>query len=160
MLAIQRNGSMKRYRSVLSLVLAAIAVFLVSCGGAPVAKGPLYSPTQLAQIQKYSVDVENLRARMLDIPPLVQQGEWTDVQSYIHGPLGELRTKMSNLARMLEPKKARPAALATARAVFGHLNQIDEATITNDSRKAFLNYNEALKDFDAFLNLIPSGEDG
>ncbi len=160
MLAIQRNGSMKRYRSVLSLMLAAIAVFLVSCGGAPAAKGPLYSPTQLAQIQKYSVDVENLRARMLDIPPLVQQGQWTDVQSYIHGPLGELRTKMSNLARMLEPKQARPAALATAKAVFGHLNQIDEATITNDSRKAFLNYNEALKDFDAFLNLIPSGEDG
>lgn len=160
MLAIQKNRVMKRYRSVLSLVLAAIAVFLVSCGGAPVAKGPLYSSTQLAQIQKYSADVEELRARMLDIPPLVQQEKWTDVQSYIHGPLGELRFKLSNMARLLEPKKDRPAALAAAKAVFGHLNQIDEATIATDSRKAFLNYNEALKDFDAFLNLIPTGEDG
>lgn len=160
MLTIQSNRVMKRYRSVLSLVLAAIAVFLVSCGGAPVAKGPLYSSTQLAQIQKYSTDVEDLRARMLDIPPLVQQERWTDVQSYIHGPLGELRFKLSNMARLLEPKQARPAALAAAKAVFGHLNQIDEATLTTDSRKAFLNYNEALKDFDAFLKLIPTGEDG
>lgn len=160
MLAIQRNRAMKRYRSVLSLVLVAIAVFLVSCGGAPVAKGPLYTSTQLAQIQKSTADVEDLRARMLDIPPLVQQGKWTDVQSYIHGPLGELRVKLSNLARLLEPKKARPAALAAVKDVFGHLNQIDEATVTTDARKAFLNYNEALKDFDAFLSLIPTGEDG
>ncbi|WP_448596285.1 photosystem II protein PsbQ [Thermoleptolyngbya sp.] len=150
----------KWYRSVLSLVLVAIALLSIGCSSAPVAKGPLYSPEQLAQIEKYVSDVDALRVRMQEIPPLVQKKQWVDVQTFIHGPLGELRAKMTRLARLLEPEKAQPAALDAAKAVFGHLTAIDEATETGDSQKALLNYNEALRDFQVFLDLMPTTQDG
>lgn len=147
---------MKGFRSVLMLLVAALAVFMVSCSGQPVAKGPLYTTDQLTQIETSLATVQDLRERMLEIPALVQKGDWNDVQTYIHGPLGELRVKMSNLARQLRPEKAQKEALQAAREVFEHLNTIDEATVTNDRIKALKNYNEALRDFDAFLNLIPT----
>lgn len=146
----------KRYQTILSLLLVVVAVFLVSCGSPkPVAKGPTYTTAQLQEIQKYADDVQEMRDRLLGIPPLVQQERWVDVQSYIHGPLGEMRSRMSRLARSLEPKLQK-SALSTANDVFEHLNLIDEATQTRDNRKALLNYNEALKDFDAFLQYLPS----
>lgn len=146
---------MKRYRSVLSLLLAAIAIFLVSCGNpTPTVKGPTYTPAQLEEIQTSATSVKEFRDKMLSIPPLVQQQEWVDLSSYIHGPLGELRFRMVRLARLLEPK-LQPTALKVAKDVFGHLNLIDEAAQSFDAKKAFLNYNEALKDFDAFLKLLP-----
>lgn len=146
---------MMRYRAVLSVILAAIAVFLVSCSSpAPTVKGPTYTPQQLEQIQNYLTDVEELRDRLLEIPPLVQKQQWVDVQTFIHGPLGELRFKMGKLARSLEPK-VQKQALEAAQEVFEHLILIDEATLTRDNRKALFNYNETLKDFDAFLSLVP-----
>ncbi|GAB4136914.1 MAG: hypothetical protein Fur0046_10710 [Cyanobacteria bacterium J069] len=150
----------KWYRSVISLVLVAIAVVSIGCSSAPVAKGPLYSSEQLAQIEKYASEVDTLRVRLQEIPPLIQKKEWIDVQSFLHGPLGELRFKMTTLARQLEPKKARPAALEAAKAVFGHVIAIDEAAQTGDSQKALLNYNEALRDFQVFLDLIPTTQNG
>lgn len=157
---MDRIRSMKGFRSVLMLLVAAIAIFLVSCGGQPVAKGPLYTTEQLAQIETSLETVQELRDRMLEIPVLVQKGDWNDVQAYIHGPLGELRFKMSTLARQLRPEKAQTEALQAARDVFEHLNIIDEATVTNDRIKALKNYNEALRDFDVFLNLIPDTQAG
>jgi photosystem II protein PsbQ len=146
---------MVNYRSVLSVILAAIAVFLISCSSpTPVAKGPTYTTVQLEQIQNYAAEVNALRDRLLEIPPLVQQQRWRDVQTFIHGPLGELRFKMTKLARSLEPK-TQTAALESAKDVFEHLILIDEATQTRDSRKALLNYNRALEDFATFLKYVP-----
>ncbi|MCU0526702.1 MAG: photosystem II protein PsbQ [Elainella sp. Prado103] len=147
---------MARYRSILALILVMITTFLVSCGNpAPKIKGPLYSTTQLEQIQRYTEDVQVLRDQMLEIPPLVQQQKWVDVGSFIHGPLGELRVRMSRLARTLVPKE-QEKALAAAKEVFEHLNAIDEAAQTRDTTKALSNYNEALRDFETFFGLIPS----
>lgn len=146
---------MKLYRSILSLFLAAIAIFLVGCGGPQVAKGPLYSPEQLAQIEKYVADVQEMRDDLLAIPPLVQQQNWVDVQSYIHGPLGEMRQRLFRLANSLEPK-VRTKAVQASREVFEHLNAIDEATVERNAPKALKNYNETLKDFDAFLKYVPA----
>jgi len=151
---------MKGFRSVLMVLVAAIAIFMVSCSSQPVVKGPLYSTEQLAQIETSVATVQELRDRMLEIPVLVQKGDWNDVQTYIHGPLGELRFKMSNLARQLRPEKAQKEALQAARDVFEHLNIIDEATVTNDRIKALKNYNEALRDFDTFLDFIPTTQAG
>jgi photosystem II protein PsbQ len=146
---------MRRYRAILSVLFAAIAVFLVSCSApTQTAKGPIYTPEQIAQIQIYVADVQEMRDRLLAIPPLVQQRKWVDVQSFIHGPLGEMRIRMTRLARSLEPK-VQKNALQAAKDVFEHLILIDEATQTGDDRKALLNYNLALQDFDTFLKYVP-----
>jgi photosystem II protein PsbQ len=147
---------MFRFRSILALALAAITVFLVSCSGAPVAKGPLYSDAQLEQIQVYKAGVDTLRDRLLELPAKVQAEDWTEVSSFIHGDLGELRTRMSGLARNLAPKKTQTAALAAAKDVFGHLNEIDEAATERNPSKALKNYNAALQDFEVYLKYLPS----
>ncbi|HEY9699182.1 MAG TPA: photosystem II protein PsbQ [Trichocoleus sp.] len=147
---------MLRYRSILTLILVAITTLLISCSNpTPTVEGPLYTSAQLEQIQKYTDDLQIFRDRMLELPPLVQKDAWTDVASFIHGPLGELRATMSRLARTLEPTKQKQA-LTASKEVFEHLILIDEASQSRDRTKALRNYNEALKDFDAFLNLIPS----
>ncbi|NJO80385.1 MAG: photosystem II protein PsbQ [Cyanobacteria bacterium RM1_2_2] len=147
---------MARYRSILAFFLVIITTFLVSCGNpTPTAKGPLYTTAQLEQIQQSAEDIQRLRDRMLEIPPLVQEENWVDVISFIHGPLGELRAKMSRLARSLTPK-AQKTALDAARDVFEHLNAIDSAAQARDTAKALSNYNEALKDFQTFFDLLPS----
>jgi photosystem II protein PsbQ len=146
---------MFRFRSLLSLVLVAITVFLVSCGGAPVAKGPLYSNAQLQQIQTYAAGVNTLRDRLIELPPKIQAEDWVEVGSFLHGDLGELRARMSRLARTLAPKKAQTAALAAAQEVFEHLNAIDEAVLERDTSKALKNYNAAIQDFDVFLDYLP-----
>lgn len=147
---------MARYRSILAFILVIITTFLVSCGNpTPKAQGPLYTTAQLEQIQRYSEDVQVLRDRMLEIPPLVQQQKWVDVGSFIHGPLGELRVRMSRLSRTLVPKEQKKA-LTAAQEVYEHLNAIDEAAQARDTTKALSNYNGAIRDFEAFFSLIPS----
>lgn len=147
---------MARYRSILAFILVIITTFLVSCGNpTPTAKGPLYTTTQLERIQQSAEEVQRLRDQMLEIPPLVQKQEWGNVISFIHGPLGELRIKMSQLARSLTPK-AQKTAQDAARDVFEHLNEIDTAAQARDTTQALRNYNEALRDFQTFFDLLPS----
>jgi photosystem II protein PsbQ len=147
---------MFRFRSILALALVAITVFLVSCGGAPVAKGPLYSDAQLEQVQVAAAGVDRLRDRLLELPAMVQAEDWTEVSSFIHGDLGELRARMARLARTLAPEKTQTAALAAAKDVFGHLNELDEAATERNGTKALKNYNEALKDFEVYLKYLPT----
>jgi photosystem II protein PsbQ len=147
---------MFRLRSILALALVAITVFLVSCGGAPVAKGPLYSNAQLQQIQSYAAGVDKLRDRLIELPPMIQAEDWVEVGSFIHGDLGELRARMSRLARTLAPEKTQTAALEAAKDVFGHLNELDEAAAARDTNKALKNYNAALQDFEVFLKYLPT----
>ncbi|NJO43682.1 MAG: photosystem II protein PsbQ [Cyanobacteria bacterium CRU_2_1] len=150
---------MVRFRSILAAVLAVILIVFV-IGSYPAeaakAKAPYtYTPEQLEQINRSTADLQELRDRLLELPPLIQQNDWVDVKNFIHGPLGELRAKMVRLSRNLAPD-AQKAATKTAKDVFGHLIAIDEAANSLDSTKAFRNYNELLKDFDAFFQLIPA----
>lgn len=142
------------YRSLLSLLLVGVTIFLVSCGGTPEVKTISYSSADLEQIQKYAGDIQELRDRLLEIPPLVRRQRWRDIETFVHGPLGELRFKMNGLSRFLAPS-VQEEARSYSKNVFGHLVRIDEAAQTRDARQVLKNYNDALEDFDAFLALIP-----
>ena len=145
---------MARYRSILTFILVVLTTVLVSCGSPTVAKGPLYTAAQLEQIQRYSTDIQTLRDRMGELSTLIEAEQWNDVESFIHGPLGELRARMGRLARSLEPK-VQKGAQNSAKEVFNHLIAIDEAAQARDSDKATENYREALRDFESFFKLIP-----
>lgn len=146
----------QRFRSILALVLVVISTFLVSCSSPKeVVKKVTYTPAQVEQIQHYVADIQELRDRMLRIPPLVQREDWSGVKSIIHGPLGDLRFKMINVSRLLDPT-AQEDARTSSKEIFGHLVKIDEAAQVQDKSKALKNYNDALADFDAFLKLIPN----
>ena len=146
---------MARYRSILSLIIVIVATFLVSCGSPTVAKAPpTYTAAQIEQIQQYVPDMVALRDRMSELQMLIKRRDWIDVSNFIHGPLGELRLKMTYVTRNLLPKDQAQASEAT-RDLFDHLVKIEQAAASGDAPRATLNYREALGDIDTFLQVVP-----
>jgi photosystem II protein PsbQ len=109
---------------------------------------------QLAKIQLASKGVATLEGRLSELSALIDQKDWNNVRSFIHGPLGELRTRMVGVARELLPAQ-RQQALEIGKEIFVHLNKIDAAAADNNQVLAASNYSEALKDFAAFDALLP-----
>lgn len=146
---------MARYRSILSLILLIVATFLVSCSSPSAAKAPpTYTAAQVEQVQQYVPDLVALRDRMNEIPTLIQRRNWVDVSNFIHGPLGELRLKMTYITRNLLPKDQESARQAT-RDLFNDLVKIEQAAEESNSQAALRSYQAALADINKFLQLVP-----
>jgi photosystem II protein PsbQ len=132
---------MSLFRPLISLLLVLVSVLVVSCGDGAQVKAPTYSAAQLTQIQTTSKNV-------------IQERDWNNVKSFIHGPLGDIRTRMSGLSREFLPG-TKEQALKISKEIFEHLNKIDAAAGDNDYKLAIRNYGEALKDLASFQQLIP-----
>lgn len=149
---------MAKYRSVLSVLLAFALVLLLNLGAVAEAKTKAkpatYTPEQLELIQGYADELAAARDRLPELATLIQSQDWTFTRNFIHGPYGELRTTMLNLARNLLPSAQEPARKA-AKAVFDNLVAIDQAAQDQNYKVAIRNYAETLRDFEAFLQLIP-----
>jgi photosystem II protein PsbQ len=146
---------MSFFRPLLSLLLAFVAVFIVSCSDGQV-KAPTYTPDQIVKIEAAKANVTALRDRFPELATLIEERNWNDVKSFIHGPLGEIRSRMSGLSRQLLPE-AQEKALAASKEMFLHLNKIDQAADLNDYTLAIRNYAEAVKDFNTFSSFLPQG---
>jgi photosystem II protein PsbQ len=146
---------MIRHRSILALILAFVAVVLVSCGSPTAMKPPTYTPTQIEQLQSYKADLQVMRDRFPELATLLTRREWTSAKNFIHGPLGELRRKMSLVSRNLLPTDQKQAQ-KISQDIFDHLVKIDQAADNTDFTLAIRNYNEVIGDLDAFFQLIPS----
>ncbi len=146
---------MVRSRSILSLILAIVAVFIVSCGSPTVAKvPPTYTPAQIEQIQEYTPTLLALRDRMSEIPVLIQQRDWIGVRNFIHGPLGELRLKMTYVTRNLLPSEQETARQIT-RKLFDDLVKVEQSIEQNSTTGAVRNYQAAFADINKFVDLVP-----
>jgi photosystem II protein PsbQ len=145
---------MSLFRPLISILLAVVSVLVVSCSDASQAKAPTYSAAQLVQIQVANKNITTLSDRLPELAAMIQKRDWNNVKSFIHGPLGEIRTRMSGLSRELLPG-SKEQALAVSKEIFVHLNQIDAAAGNNDYANAIRNYGEAIKDFASFAKLIP-----
>jgi photosystem II protein PsbQ len=146
---------MARFRPILGVILAAIATFIVSCGGAAPKQPLTYTPEILQRVEIYSAPVNDLRERFPELQSYIQDKDWVNVSSFIHGPLGEMRAQMNRLAATLLPKDAEQAQ-QLAKEVYVHLERLDQAAAENNQVIVGQEYRNALDDFDAFLNLIPS----
>ncbi len=146
---------MSRLRSLLSLVLVLVTTILVSCSSPQVEIPTTYSPEKIAQLQVYVNPIAVARDGMEErLQGLIADQNWVDTQTYIHGPLGQLRRDMLGLASSLLPKD-QDKAKTLAKEVFGHLERLDAAAKDRNGSQAKIQYQEALADFDAFLNLLP-----
>jgi photosystem II protein PsbQ len=146
---------MPRLRSILSIILVLVTTFLVSCSGPQATIPTTYSPAKIEQLQVYVQPIQEFRDRMSVLEDLIASKNWVDTRTYIHGPLGQLRQSMLGLSRSLLPKDQDKAA-QLAKNLFVHFERIDAAAKEKDSSLAVAQYQDALEDFDAFLNLIPS----
>lgn len=139
----------------LPLILVLVVTFLTACGGSPEAKvPPTYTAEKIAQLQQYAGPITAARQRMPELAILILKKEWIDVENFIHGPLGQVRGSMGFISRNLLPKDQDTAKQA-AKELFVHLEKIDTAAKANRVDIAEQQFAEALKDFDAFLDLIP-----
>ena len=145
---------MSLFRPLISILLVFISVFVVSCSDGSQAKAPTYSAAQLVQIQTSAKNVTALTSRLPELATMIQKRDWNNVKSFIHGPLGEIRTRLSGLSRELLPG-TKEQAVAVSKEIFVHLNKIDEAAGNNDYPGAIRNYGEALKDIATFSDLLP-----
>lgn len=146
---------MARFRPLLGVILAAIATFIVSCGGSPPQQPLTYTPEVLNQVQIYTPGVVALRQRFPELEEYIQRENWVDVQSFIHGPMGELRARMNRLASTLLPDDEKQAK-SIAEDLYVHLERLDSAAQDNNQVLAGKEYRSALDDFDAFLDLVPA----
>lgn len=146
---------MARFRPILGVILAAIATLIVSCGGAAPKPPATYTPEILQKVQLYAPAVSDLRERLPELEAYIQDKDWVNIGSFIHGPLGEMRTQMNRLAATLLPKDAAQAKLL-AKEVYVHLERLDQAAADNNQVIAGQEYRNAIDDFDVFLDLVPS----
>ncbi len=144
---------MSFFRPLISFFLVCIAVLVVSCSDGNV-KAPTYSAETLTRIQLASAGVEKIKERLPELESYIDKQDWNNIRSFIHGPLGDLRTRMVGISKELLPAD-RTKSLELGKEVFGHLNKIDTAAADNNQAIAATNYTEALKDLAAFNALLP-----
>jgi photosystem II protein PsbQ len=146
---------MTRPRSIFASMMALLMVFLVSCSSGTAAKVPTtYTTAQIQQIQRYVPAITELRSRMDTLETFIQKRKWTDIRTYIHGPLGDLRGAMKVVSDSLLPKSQQQADALT-KSLFADLVNLDIAAKDVNYPKVLSSYQKAVKDFDAFLQLIP-----
>ncbi|XHX80512.1 MAG: photosystem II protein PsbQ [Stenomitos frigidus ULC029] len=147
---------MVTYRSVIAFVLMLLTTMLVSCSSVTEVKPLSYTTAQVEEIQTYAGDLLELRDRLPELADLVQKENWTFVRNFIHGPLGELRTKMIYLSRNLLPTDQAKAD-ALAKEAFQSLVALDAAAEKADYKVAVRNLSKTVEGLNEFLELVPKG---
>jgi len=145
---------MTRPRSIFALMMAFLMAFLVSCSSVEAKVPTTYTTAQIQQIQRYVPTLTEFRSRMDKLGTLIQQRNWVDTRTYIHGPLGDLRNTMKTVSASLLPKSQQQAVDLT-KSLFTELVNIDLAAKDLDYAKVTTSYQKAVNDFDTFLQLIP-----
>ena len=145
---------MTRPRSIFALMMAFLMAFLVSCSSVEAKVPTTYTTAQIQQIQRYVPNLTEFRSRMDKLGTLIQQRNWVDTRTYIHGPLGDLRNTMKTVSASLLPKSQQQAVDLT-KSLFTELVNIDLAAKDLDYAKVTASYQKAVNDFDTFLQLIP-----
>ncbi|ACK68667.1 photosystem II protein PsbQ [Gloeothece citriformis PCC 7424] len=146
---------MPRLRSILSILLVLITTLLVSCSDAPKAQIPTtYSPAKIEQLQVFVEPIKEAREELSELKGYIADLNWVDTRTFIHGPLGQLRQNMLKLSRELLPRDQKEAT-ELAKRLFGDFERIDAAAKDRNAYQAQVQFQEAIRDFDAFLDLIP-----
>jgi photosystem II protein PsbQ len=145
---------MKAFRSVLALLLAVVAVVLVSCGSPKATVPPTYEPEQIAIIQQYATGINEMRDRLPELEPLIRSRRPMEIRALIRGPLGELRAALGNIEQTLLPSDRRQTH-STANDLIKHLENLDSAASTGRYNQASDEYQAVVKDFDRYLDLLP-----
>ncbi|MBE9077224.1 photosystem II protein PsbQ [Romeria aff. gracilis LEGE 07310] len=147
---------MRRYRSVVALILAAIATFIVSCGPNTAAEPPTYTPEKVTQLRNYTRRLLTAQDRLPELAGYINKEDWVNVNNFTHGPLGDLREQMARLTNQLLPQD-QDKAKVLSKEVLGHLQKIDDASDARSYERAAEQYSEFRSDLQVLLDLLPVG---
>jgi photosystem II protein PsbQ len=141
-------------RSILPVILVLITTLLVSCGGAVAKAPPTYTPEKLQLIETYSIPIKEAQEKMSTLKDFIDEENWVNTRTFIHGPLGGLRKEMGTVSRSLLPDDEKKADVL-AKDLFARFEALDAAAQEKDSGAVVSQYKAALKDLNSFLDLIP-----
>ncbi|MEO1591552.1 MAG: photosystem II protein PsbQ [Cyanobacteria bacterium J06632_22] len=148
----------KWYRSLMAIVLVAIATLSVSCGGSTVQAPPTYTPEKIAQIQIYAGRLTKSQERLPELLSYIDKENWANIDNFIHGPLGELRTQMLRLSgQLLEAEKQQVVALADD--IAADLEGMSVAVEEFNQSQAYATFDAFEGDFAALIDVIPTEPD-
>ncbi|MEM6500418.1 MAG: hypothetical protein AAF685_01110 [Cyanobacteria bacterium P01_C01_bin.89] len=150
---------MIRVRAWLMVLIGAIATVVVGCSSADSAAEAAKAAAQAANLEIYVPAVVELRDRFPEVEPAFAKKKWRDIQTFVHGPLGELRERMARVSRNLPKDQQKLAAKATGD-LFESLLAMDEAAGRFNYVDAEKEYEKAIVALDAFLDLVPSSPTG
>jgi len=139
---------------VVGVLLAVVATFLVSCSSGPAAVAPTYTPEKISQLQNYVNRIEMVRERLPELENYIEKDNWINVNSFTHGPLGQLRSELVRLSNQLLPADQSKAKMLSED-ILGHLEKIDEASQRRSYTDAIAQYREFSDDVEALLSIVP-----
>ena len=145
---------MKIFRPILSLILVLATTLLVSCGSSEVAAPPTYTPEKLQKVSTYRIPLDIARDRLAELGDSIDNKDWVNADSFLHGPLGSIRRDLTYLSKALLPDEQEPA-LNLAKDIFKHFENIDVAVAEKDYSIASSQYREVVADLDTYASLIP-----
>ncbi|RFP59709.1 MAG: photosystem II protein PsbQ [Limnothrix sp. CACIAM 69d] len=145
---------MIRLRSALLALVMAATIAFAGLSFAPAAQAETYTSAQKAQIEIFVPGVQELRDRLPEVERFIEGKRWRDIQTFVHGPLGELRERLSRISRRLKGSD-RATAEAAAKDLSKHLVALDEFAGKFDYKRAGAEYLESVQAFDRFLNVVP-----
>lgn len=149
---------MKIFRPILSLILVFATTLLVSCSGPSASAPPSYNAARMQKIATYRIPVDVAQQRLSELGQFIIDEDWTNVESFIHGPLGLVRRDMTYLSNALIPDD-QDEALELAKDIFRHFEDIDAAAQVKSYSQSVNEYKQLVSDFDVYLQLIPDGKD-
>lgn len=149
---------MKIFRPILSLILVLATTLLVSCGGPTASAPPTYTPEKLEKIKTYRIPLDIARERLPELGNAIANENWSDADSFLHGPLGLIRRDLTYLSNALLPDEQEPA-LNVAKDIFKHFENIDAAVNDKNYTVAIDQYKEVTSDLDVYASLIPQAEE-
>jgi photosystem II protein PsbQ len=145
-----------RFKAIVAVVLALFASFWVQTASyAAKAKPPKYTAAQIEQVQRYAASAAELQNRLDELQTLIDQENWTFVRNLLRGPYGELRTITGRVVRNLQGPDRKAAQQAEDR-LFKDLVSLDAAALEQNYEQAVKSYSAVVKDWDAFLSLVPN----
>ena len=145
---------MRIFRPILSLILVLATTILVSCGGSTVSAPPTYTPEKLQKVATYRIPFDIARDRISELGEYIDNEDWVNADTFIHGPLGSIRRDLTYLSRALLDDEQEPA-LEAAKDIFKHFENIDAAISETDYNTAISQYKEVVSDLDAYATLLP-----
>ena len=148
---------MKIFRPILSLILVLATTVLVSCSSPTASAPPTYTPDKLQKIKIYRIPLDVARQRISELGQYIDQEDWANADSFLHGPLGLIRRDLTYLSNALLPDE-QEAALEMAKDIFSHIQNIDEAVDEKNYKAAISQYKEMVSDFDVYSSLIPKNQ--
>lgn len=148
---------MRIFRPILSLILVLATTILVSCGSPTASAPPTYTPEKLQKVATYRIPFDIARDRISELGKYIDNEDWVNADSFIHGPLGSIRRDLTYLSKALLPDEQEPA-LEAAKDIFKHFENIDAAIAANNYKFAIEQYKEVVSDFDSYASLLPQVE--